>query len=459
MNVTRRRFLKATAALYLLPTIAKANIPSAILEAKAASMQLIGAEFGDYPKTEIWGFQGTVPGPLLRFKQGDTLQQTLHNNLPQPTSIHWHGLRLPNAMDGVPGFTQDAVPTGETFDYAFPLKDAGTFWYHSHNRSTEQVARGLYGVIVVKEHTPPDVDHDIVVVLDDWRLDETAQITDDFGAMHDWTHAGRMGNYVHAHLTPSPDTLQKNARVRLRFVNVASDRIMTIAIQGGSGKVVARDGMPLQAPEDLGALVFGPAERADVILDVDPSEAQALQIVFLERDTGYLLHEIPLAGDAEATRGPIQALPANPVSYLSSLEGAREIPLVMEGGAMGRMESATFDGEDLSTRELVQKGKVWAFNGIVGMPDAPLATLRQGELVRMPIANDTAFAHAMHLHGTHFQEVLPDGGFGPMKDTILVQPRETREIAFVAPPPGKWLFHCHMLSHQSAGMKTWFEVV
>lgn len=457
MTFTRRQFLQSSAALYIAPTLAQAS--TNVLESKASAVQLIDAEFGDYPKTQVWGFDGTVPGPLLRFKQGDTLHQTLRNSLPEPTSIHWHGLRLPNAMDGVPGFTQNAVQTGETFDYAFPLKDAGTYWYHSHNRSTEQVARGLYGVLVVEEQTPPDVDHDIVVVLDDWRLDETAQITEDFGAMHDWTHAGRLGNYVHAHLTPSPETVEENARIRLRFVNVATDRIMTIALQGAVGKVVARDGMPLRVPEDLETLVFGPAERADVILDVTSSEAQALQIVFVERDTGYLLHDIPLSGRRSETRLPIPPLPANPMPYLSDLSGAREIPLVMSGGAMGRMESATWEGQEMSTRDLVQQGKVWAFNDVVGMPTAPLAELQQGELIRIPIVNETAFAHAMHLHGTHFQEVLPDGEFGPLKDTLLVKPRETREIAFVAETPGKWLFHCHMLSHQAAGMKTWFHVV
>ncbi|MBO9406261.1 multicopper oxidase family protein [Shimia sp. R9_1] len=457
MTLTRRHFLKTTAALYIAPTIAQASFN--VLEAKAAAVQLIDAEFGDYPETRVWGFDGTVPGPLLRFKQGDTLQQTLRNSLPEPTSIHWHGLRLPNAMDGVPGFTQQAVQTGETYDYAFPLKDAGTYWYHSHNHSTVQVARGLYGVIVVEEQIPLDVDHDIVVVLDDWRLDETAQITEDFGAVHDWTHAGRMGNYVHAHLTPSPASVAENARVRLRFVNVATDRIMSIAVKGAVGKVVARDGMPLHTPEDLDTLVFGPAERADVIVDITSSEAQALQIVFVERDTGYLLHDIPLSGRRSDPRPPIQPLPANPMHYLTDLSGAREIPLVMSGGAMGRMESATWQGKEMSTRDLVQQGKVWAFNGVVGMPTAPLAELRQGELIRIPIVNETAFAHAMHLHGTHFQEVLPDGGFGPHKDTLLVQPRETCEIAFVAETPGKWLFHCHMLSHQAAGMKTWFHII
>lgn len=462
MTFSRRQFLLGTVALGLTPWRTQAATAPHVLEAKVAKIQLVDAQFGDYPETEIWGYNGGVPGPLLRFKQGDTLRQTLRNSLPHPTAIHWHGLRLPNAMDGVPGFTQQAVQTGDTFAYEFPLLDAGTYWYHSHNHSTEQVARGLYGALVVEEDTPPDVDHDIVVVLDDWRLDDAAQITDDFGAMHDWTHAGRLGNYIHAQMTEAPQSLAENARVRLRFINVASDRIMTIAVKGATGHVVARDGMPLETLEAMDTLTFGPAERADVIVDVIASEANALEIAFLQRDTGYLLKAIPVSGPPAQARPPLSPLPDNPVTRLTDLtdlKGAREIPLVMDGGAMGGMQSATFQGAELGVRDLVQKGKVWAFNGVVGMPDAPLAELNQGELVRIPIVNQTAFAHAMHLHGTHFQEVLADGQFGPLKDTLLVQPRETREIAFRAEAPGKWLFHCHMLSHQAAGMKTWFHVV
>jgi len=457
MPLTRRQFLASTAALAVVPKASLAS-KTPVIEATTGRAQLIDAEFGDYPETEIWGYNGSVPGPLLRFKQGDTLKQELLNSLPSPTAIHWHGIRVPNAMDGVPGMTQDAVPTGDSFHYEFPLKDAGTYWYHSHNQSTEQVARGLYGVVVVEETNAPDVDHDIVVILDDWRLSDEAQITDDFGAMHDWTHAGRLGNYIHAQLSEQPDSVPENARLRLRFVNVAIDRVITVSIQGGDGNLVARDGMPLEIPEPLDAMPLGPAERADVIINAQANEANALQIVLHEGDTGYLLKEIPISGSQPA-RDAIQPLPANPMPRLSDLSGGLTVPLHMEGGAMGGLREATYEGEKLDIRGLVDKGQVWAFNGQAGLSDTPLVEVDQGQIVRIPMQNDTSFAHAMHLHGTHFQEVLPDGSFGPLKDTILMQPRETREIAFIAGAPGKWLMHCHMLSHAAAGMRTWIKVV
>ncbi|MDU8929833.1 multicopper oxidase family protein [Alisedimentitalea sp. MJ-SS2] len=459
VELNRRKFMAGATAMSLVPSVGRAATAPPTLEAKPGRVRLITAEFGDYPETEIWGFGGGVPGPMIRARQGDVLQRRLVNNLPQPTSVHWHGLRVPNAMDGVPGMTQDAVAQGGEFLYELPLKDAGTYWYHSHNQSTEQVARGLYGVLIVDEEQPPEVDHDVTIVLDDWRLSKKAQITDDFGAMHDWTHAGRMGNYIHAHLAPQISTVEQNQRLRLRFVNVATDRIMSVSLNGVAGKIVARDGMPLETLETPEVMVFGPAERADLIVDVTAAVGETVQLVIHERDTGYLLEEIEVTGQhAKTPRGPVPRLPGNPIERLTDLKAARSVPLNMEGGAMGGLRQGKYKGRVMSPQELVREGQIWTFNGEVGLPEAPLITAQRGETIRIPMQNNTVFPHAMHLHGTHFQEVLPDGTFGPLKDTILMDARETREIAFVADNPGDWLLHCHMLSHQAAGMKTWLRV-
>ncbi|MFV1443098.1 MULTISPECIES: multicopper oxidase family protein [unclassified Phaeobacter] len=459
MILNRRQFLEGASAMALWPRTSAAAAAPRLLEARPSRVQLVPPEFGDHPETEVWGFDGTVPGPLIRARQDELLQVRLTNSLPQPTAVHWHGLRVPNAMDGVPGMTQDAVLPGDGFLYEFPMRDAGTYWYHSHNQSTEQVARGLYGVLVVDEADAPDIDQDIVVVLDDWRLSETAQITDDFGAMHDWTHAGRLGNFIHAALTPQVSEVQQNQRLRLRLVNVATDRIMAVSLRGVTGRIVARDGMPLQTPEDPGIMVLGPAERLDIIADVSATPGENVQIVLHEGETGYLLQEIDVSGrHADAARGAVAALPDNPVTRLDSLTEARSVPLVMEGGAMGGLRQGRYKGELLTSRELVAAGQIWTFNGEAGLPAEPMVTAERGEIIRIPIQNNTAFPHAIHLHGTHFQEVLPDGGFGPLKDTLLMARQETREIAFIADNPGDWLLHCHMLSHQAAGMKTSLRV-
>ena len=157
MTQTRRDILRMGATLGLgtmIPGTIRAATPTPMpLTASVADVQLAPP---DYPKTRIWGYDGQMPGTLIRVKQGDRIMRRFVNDLPQASSVHWHGLRIDNAMDGVAGLTQDAVPPGGTFDYDFTAHDAGTYWYHAHNRSMEQVARGLYGALIVEEAEPVD---------------------------------------------------------------------------------------------------------------------------------------------------------------------------------------------------------------------------------------------------------------------------------------------------------------
>lgn len=454
--IKRRQFLAGVAAIAALPTGVSAAGAAPVLEARAGRVQLVP---GDYPETEIWGYDGRVPGPEIRLRQGDALTRRLLNSLPQPTSVHWHGLRIPNAMDGVPGMTQEAVQPGADFTYAFTPPDAGTYWYHSHNQSTEQVARGLYGLLIVDEEEPPEVDHDISVIVDDWRLTDNATIADDFGAMHDWTHAGRLGNFVHARLSPSISQVKRHQRLRLRLVNVSVDRVMVIGLHGMTGAIVAHDGMPLATPETADHVTLGPAQRADFIADVTAEEGESAIFAIHERDGAFILADLKIMGSAGSKRrGNVAALPPNPLTQLATADGAREVPLLMEGGAMGGLREGIFNGERMSISALVEQGQVWTFNSVAGLPETPLIEVGLGEVIRIPMRNDTAFPHAMHLHGHHFQEVLADGALGPLRDTTLLDRGETREIVFRADNPGDWLLHCHMLSHQAAGMKTWLRV-
>ena len=165
----RRTFLMATASTLLVPQMTWASQRSDLTAAPVGAQILPEGN----PQTPMLGYNGATPGPVLRFRQGEVRDLRLINQLDQPTAVHWHGVRLDNAMDGVPGLTQDAVQPGDSFDYSVRTPDAGTYWYHSHNRSSEQVAKGLFGPLIVEESAPPDVDHDIIVLIDDWRLTET----------------------------------------------------------------------------------------------------------------------------------------------------------------------------------------------------------------------------------------------------------------------------------------------
>ena len=463
MHFSRRDFLKTGILAGTVPFAPNAlfaqdgGVPE--LAARKASFQL--APEG-YPQTEIWGYNGINPGPEIRLVQGDEFATRLRNELTEPTSVHWHGLRIENAMDGVSGVTQDAVETGDGYDYAFVAPDAGTYWYHAHNRSFEQVGRGLYGAFIVDEKDMPDVDRDEVLILDDWRLNpENAQIDGAFGAPHDRSHGGRRGNYVTTN--GSNDyvlDVQKGERLRLRLINAANDRIFTLTTVGLEGWVMAYDGMPLAKPEKLEGNVFlAPGQRADLFVDVTAEEGENAYLARVENNEGYAQATFQVSGTGSRTsRNVPMPLPENPNMSVGDLKEATPIRLSMEGGAMGNLRSAVLDGKTMDMRQIADANQFWAFNGVVGLTDTPLARLSRNETARMEIINDTAFPHAMHLHGMHFREVFDDSTLGPMRDTLLSFSGQTRKIAFRAHNPGKWLFHCHMLAHAASGMTTWIDV-
>ncbi len=222
------------------------------------------------PDTEVWCYGGVVPGPELRVRQGARFQIEVENGLSQETTVHWHGIRLPNAMDGVPNLTQAAIPPGGTFEYAFDLPDAGTYWYHPHARSFEQVGRGLYGALIVEENEPPPVDRDLCWVLGDWRLRDEARISEDFGNGHDASHDGRVGNTVTVNGRVAPAIqVRAGERLRLRLINAANARIFALAFGQHRPWIIALDGHPVEPHEpDQGLVVMGPGQRTDLIVDM-----------------------------------------------------------------------------------------------------------------------------------------------------------------------------------------------
>lgn len=477
MKLTRRDFLEsslaATVVICAVPPAGAAAGQAYNLELRPGTAQLVEDRS---VLTNIWGFDGKVPGPVLRVKQGQPLSVTVTNRLEQPTSVHWHGLRIANAMDGVPGLTQEPIAPGETFTYRFTPPDAGTYWYHPHQRAWEQVARGLYGALIVEEDSAPDVDHDMLVIADDWYLGDDGAIDEkSFGNLHDWSHAGRMGNILTLNGKPYEHLeVASGDRVRLRLIGTTNARVLQLAIPNLRPWIVAHDGHPVTpylASSD--GVELSPGQRTDLIVDVPGKPGDKIPIVELSAGdklvAGYIVigEGTPKARRTTATP---TALAANPVTRPAAVAD-QTVNLTMTGGAMRFLASAQFKGEQLDGRTLaLDHGQTWAFNGVSGMPASPLFTTRRGETINLKMRNDTLWQHNIHLHGHHFVELSrhAPGGDGArtvttdradaFQDTILMQSDEQSEISFVADNPGKWMIHCHMLEHQASGMATWFEV-
>lgn len=431
--MNRRQFLASASAIAILPapTLAGQNITH--LRAEPVVQQILPD--GEVPFAML-GFNGSMPGPTLRVARDEPVTIKVENGLDDGTSVHWHGIRLENAMDGVPVLTQDLINPGDTMAYRFVPPDAGTYWYHSHYISQEQVARGMMGALIVEDDTPPDVDHDITVLISDWLINEDGSLSNEFTEMHGVAHGGYMGNIARAFL--SDTRVKMGDRVRLRLINVATNRIFPVAVSGVSGKIVALDGMPLAAPRPMSGLVLAPAQRLDLIVDV----TGPVGFDMVSSQGAYRLAGLGIEG-TNTNRQASQIVALAPHGLTTPSEPSQHLTLTLMGGAMGGRH-----GGD----------NIWAFNNVSDLPNEPFGSFSRGETARITLVNDTAFPHGIHLHGHHFHEVGGDGLSGDLRDTTLVNAGESRDILCVFDNPGRWLLHCHMLSHVVGGMQTWMEV-
>ena len=284
----RRTFLAAGPALALAPRLAFGS--ARVLRLASAQQSLVGA---GNPATDVWAYNGSVPGPELRFKQGERLRLEVENALGVDTTVHWHGVRVPNAMDGVPGVTQKPIAAnGGRFLYEFELRDAGTYWYHPHLGSPEQVARGLYGPLIVDEAQPPAVDRDLTWMLGDWRLDREARIVEDFGNFMDASHAGRIGNTVTVNGAIRENfELRAGERVRLRLVNAANARIFALDFRAHEPLLIALDGHPVE-PHRVGGLQRAEARPHRGALVPDDGHPQVANLAIQRIDLGAVGLEI-----------------------------------------------------------------------------------------------------------------------------------------------------------------------
>ena len=438
------------------------------LRAAPAAARLIGSSG---PQTGALAYDGSVPGPMLRFRQGEPVRIVVENGLDQDTTVHWHGIRLPNAMDGVPGLTQPPIKPGESFTYEFTPPDAGTFWYHPHAHSLQQIGRGLAGALIVEEREPLAVDRDLLWMLQDWRLTTDGQIASGFGNMMDAAMSGRVGNVMTINgALPVDQPVQARERVRLRLANAALARMMALRFEGHRPVVVAIDGQPCDPHEpEGGRLVLGPAMRIDVIIDMqgEPGRRYAVIDDFYD-GLAYTLTNLAYDAGPPLRAHPLDAplaLPRNPLPEPDLVNAERQ-EIVLQGGMMGGGMLSGMGGMMGMATPGMDGGAAWAINGMsmtgdghAGMP--PLFALKRGASCILTIRNETAWWHPMHIHGFSPLVLARNGVPVPHRrwqETVLMAPKDTLEFAFVADIPGDWMLHCHVVDHQTAGLMTVFRV-
>jgi len=487
-RLTRRAFLAGAVGVALMPALPNARTA---VDSGRRTLLATPATFAlspdGHPISGAWGYDGRVPGPVLRYRQGERLRILLRNDLPQPTTIHWHGIRLPNAMDGVPHLTQAPVRPGDTFEYQFDLPDAGTYWYHSHLNGPEQVARGLAGALIVEEPEPYPVDQELIWVLDDWRLTGDGTVREDFANFHDVSHAGRIGNTVTVNgRLPHETVVRPGERLRLRLINAANARIFSLSFADLPVFVIALDGQPVAPHEPVGGrVVLGPGMRVDMVLDCVGGRGRAVDV----RDDFYAgldfsLMRLALRGDPlrKTPSSMPPPLPRNPVAEPVLEEAIRHDVAFgggmggmmggdmggmmgggmggMMGGGMGGMMGGGMGGMmGGGMGGMMEDAMAWTVNGERVRTDRhdhpPLFTLDRGQTCRLVYHNDTAWHHPIHVHGHHFRVLSRNGKpepYQPLHDTVLMSPGDIVETAFVADNPGDWMFHCHIQEHQAGGM-------
>jgi len=428
------------------PTLTDTNAEPAIVE-----VSLIAQEgthtFIPVGSAAVWGYRDgaladsevTVPGPTVRARVGDELIIHLTNNLTAPTTIHYHGMRVPNAMDGSTS-TQRAVQPGETFTYQFRVRDAGTFWYHPHVESDVQVERGLHGAVVIEESDPPAFHQERVLLLDDVKLTPEGVLDPDTDVVD--IMSGRQGNILLVNGQRLPTmVVQPGAVERWRIINVANGRYFQLSMHGAQLTVIAWDGGRIPQSYAVDSLLIAPGERYDlaVTMPADPATLQLLTAAHAhgtstEHEDPRPLLDVLAAGRAASTLPIPMDGPAVDLLVVDALATVRPMVLSSEMDAM------------YPPRFFIN-GERWPFNRMV--------MVRSGDVEAWEVRNDEDMDHPFHIHGLFFQ-VSAVNGQAPerrgWKDTVNIPAHSSVRLAVPYGTPGMWMFHCTILEHAERGM-------
>ncbi|NND73231.1 MAG: multicopper oxidase family protein [Rhodothermales bacterium] len=446
----------------------------------------------------LFGFNGQFPGPRLDVDKGATITVEFYNGLDWPTAIHWHGIRLDNQFDGVPGLTQEPVQQGETFTYKIVFPDAGIYWYHPHHREDIQQDLGLYGnMLVDSEGFLDEVEVEDVLLIDDILLDESGVIA--YGRDEaNFALMGRFGNTILVNGDPaySLDVKQGN-RVRLFLTNTSNTRVFNLSLPGLAMKVIASDVSKYERESWVENVVIAPAERYVVELQFTTAgnvplvnRVQGINhlsgVFFQESDTlGFvnveaseysfdeaehlaLEENVDVVADIDDYRDFFDVPPEKELLLTLEVEGLD--PVVSQLMQLdpvffnpvewsGTMQMMNWQSSTSQVRWILRDRKT-------GEDNADIAwSFETSDVVKIRLHNDRdafhAMQHPLHLHGQRFLVLEQDGVRNTnlvWKDTILLPVGSTADILLDVSNPGKWMIHCHIAEHLEAGMKMVFTV-
>ncbi len=477
METNRRTFLKTAIGTLLAAGFSKLSVTDIFPESTkpirefnfSASQARVNLGLG--PDFTAWTYNGRVPGPEIRVREGEIVRVILKNSLSEATTIHWHGVPVPNAMDGVPGVTQEAVMPGKSFVYEFVARPSGSYIYHSHFHY--QLDQGLYGALIIEPSSPREShDQEYTLLLEDWVMKDgggvaNTQRRSSMGMMHGMRGRmkhGRMGRRqglglgggpfseplydgyaVNGKVYPAVDPIvvNKGDRVKLRLLNPSSATIYELRLAGHVFTITHVDGHAI-TPLEKDVLRIGMGERYDVMVVANNPGYWLLTA----RESGYGEGKlrVPLVYKGTNRRNPI------PPAFHPGLRFAT----YWDFQALNPSEDSPTEAPNRFYPQRLSGGMhspYWTINGQI-YPYAEHLVVQRGERIGMTYWNHSMMPHPMHLHGHFFKVVNPllPRDFWIMKDTINVDPMRRVEIEFLADNPGRWFHHCHNLYHMEAGM-------
>ena len=429
-----------------LPTVTDLNPDPRILEINLTA-EVAQVEVSPGRRVEAWTYNGALPGPLIRLSVGDRLIVHFTNKLPSPTTVHWHGLRLPIQMDGVPGASQPQVETGGAFTYDFVVPDAGLYWYHPHVMSAAQVGFGLYGAFLVDDPSETfKVAEERVLVLSDIDLTDQGKLEDPETGGSTGMAFGREGNTLLVNGRNHPRvTMRSGVTQRWRVVNAAKSRFFNLDPGAGVTFTKIGDDSGLQEySENLETLVLAPGERADVFYTptAKPGTEYGLHAYLFNRGFGSVearvgedLLTVVMADTPAVTLQPLPKV----TRAIEPISQAGATPIAIEFGVEQREDKSFF----------------YTING-KPLDSIPPIKAAVGETQIWKVSNTTPWSHPLHLHGFFFQVLDKDGKpRRPMqwKDTVSVPFKDSVMLVVrFDDRPGSWMYHCHVLDHAEGGL-------